>query len=91
MATELTSNPLRIENLYRYFQLDYQQYLSYTLDISQDYNMYIYLPKEIEHMYYLDESIQSVAISLNEFKEVYSSTLANKQGIKLEEFPKTLE
>lgn len=88
MATELTSNPLRIENLYRYFQLDYQQYLSYTLDISQDYNMYIYLPKEIEHMYYLDESIQSVAISLNEFKEVYSSTLTNKQGIKLEEFPK---
>jgi two-component system, sensor histidine kinase YesM len=81
VVANLMASSEMITSMYQYFELEPAAYLQKSLS-EQRNNAFLYLPRIVTEMYYLDDDIESVTISLNDYKEVYYSTKENKGGKK---------
>ncbi|MEM5597902.1 histidine kinase [Niallia circulans] len=81
VVANLMASSEMITSMYQYFELEAAAYLQKSLS-EQKNNAFLYLPRIVTEMYYLDDDIESVTISLNDYKEVYYSTKENKGGKK---------
>ncbi|MEY8345702.1 sensor histidine kinase [Niallia circulans] len=81
VVANLMASSEMITSMYQYFELEPAAYLQKSLS-EQKNNAFLYLPRIVTEMYYLDDDIESVTISLNDYKEVYYSTKENKGGKK---------
>lgn len=81
VVANLMASSEMITSMYQYFELEPAEYLQKSLS-EQKNNTFLYLPRMVTEMYYLDDDIESVTISLNDYKEVYYSTKKNKGGKK---------
>jgi len=81
VVANLMANSEMITSIYQYFELEPAAYLQKSLS-EQKNNTFLYLPRIVTEMYYMDDDIESVSISLNDYKEVYYSTKNNKGGKK---------
>lgn len=77
VVANLMASSEMITSMYQYFELEPAAYLQKSLS-EQKNNAFLYLPRIVTEMYYLDDDIESVTISLNDYKEVYYSTKENK-------------
>lgn len=87
-VTNLTSSQTIINNLYQYFDLDIADYLQKSLSAQKENEPFIYLPKLITEMYYMDSDIDSIGVALDNYKQVYYSDRKNKAGKKFKQYPR---
>ncbi|HEO8418225.1 signal transduction histidine kinase, LytS [Mycobacteroides abscessus subsp. abscessus] len=85
-VANLMANSDMITSIYQYFELEPAAYLQKSLS-EQKNNTFLYLPRIVTEMYYMDDDIESISISLNDYKEVYYSTKSNKGGKKYTHVP----
>ncbi|MCB5237375.1 sensor histidine kinase [Niallia circulans] len=86
VVANLMANSEMVTSIYQYFELEPAAYLQKSLS-EQKNNTFLYLPRIVTEMYYMDDDIESVSISLNDYKEIYYSTKKNKGGKKYSHVP----
>lgn len=86
VVANLMANSEMVTSIYQYFELEPAAYLQKSLS-EQKNNTFLYLPRIVTEMYYMDDDIESVSISLNDYKEIYYSTKKNKRGKKYSHVP----
>lgn len=86
-AKDLTSSPEKVTNIQHYFTLSPADYLAEVLETNYQKDMYYYLPKVIENLYYTNHSLISTSISLDNYPELYYSEYGNFMGRKVKELP----
>ncbi len=86
VVANLMANSDMVTSIYQYFELDPAAYLQQSLS-EQKNNSFLYLPRIVTEMYYMDDDIESVSISLNDYKKIYYSTKENKGGKKYTDIP----
>jgi two-component system sensor histidine kinase YesM len=86
ITRDLLSNQAKVDSMHRFFEMNSEDYLNYSLhaETSTEYN---YLPLRLREIYYGDETVQSIAISLVDEKQVLYSNLANKNGYLVDAVP----
>ncbi|WP_088839380.1 sensor histidine kinase [Listeria sp. ILCC792] len=87
ITRDLLSNQAKVDSMHHFFDMNSEDYLNYSLhaETSTEYN---YLPLRLREIYYDDESVQSIAISLEDEKQVLYSDLTNKNGYLVDAVPK---
>lgn len=89
LIRDLVSNQDKIDNLQAFFEKNESDYLKYSIYQQRDNNGsgFIYLPQQLREIYYDDDTITAIGISLNNEKKVLYSSLDNKNGQFLQRLP----
>lgn len=91
---DLTRNKSGVDNLYRYFDLEFKDYLSDTLASwdEGDVDEMIYLPTFTQAKVFLsNDNVKEFGISLEKFDDVYYANTKNKLGKKYKKIPGKLD
>lgn len=87
-TANLTSTQAMINNINQYFSENPADYLEKSLADQQENGSFIYLPKIVTDMYYMDSDIDSISLSLENYKSIFYSNQKNKAGTKLAIYPR---
>ncbi|MGT2716408.1 sensor histidine kinase [Streptococcus respiraculi] len=84
VTESLTQNAIQLEGLYKYFSLSPSEYASWLLNTNAPRGVDPSIHRNIRMLYMQNESIEGIAIALNDYKTVFVSNREARNGKQIE-------